>query len=173
MKYIFDFDDVLFNTRNFKKNRVSVFAKAGIPEDLVEKYLKDNKVKHFSLKKLMVHFSIENFYEEIMSKNKDFINTDLVEIVKKLGKENCFIVTFGDDEFQMEKIKSIGIEPLFSKIVVVQDEKKEEIEKICEKYKDEKVIFIDDRPNHFENLDFKKYPNLKTILYTGQKLNFA
>ena len=29
----------------------------------------------------------------------------------------------------------------------------------------EEVIFVDDKAKHFEDLDFKKYPNLKTVLY--------
>jgi hypothetical protein len=139
MKYIFDFDDVLFRTIDFKK--------------------------------ILPHFPIpENLYEEIMSGCKNFVNIELVDIVKKLEKKNCFIISYGDKEFQMDKIKRVGIEPLFSEIIVVSESKKEAVEKVCAKYKDEKVIFIDDKAHHFENLDFKKYPNLTTILYTGQDL---
>ena len=88
-----------------------------------------------------------------------------MNIIKKLGKENCYIVTLGNEEFQRDKIKRAGIESLFFKIVVVWGSKKEAVEKICAKHINEKVIFIDDKAKYFEDLDFKKYPNLKTILY--------
>ena len=53
--------------------------------------------------------------------------------------------------------------------MVVADEKRELIEKICAEYKDEPILFIDDKIKHFEDLDFKKCPNLKTILYDINK----
>ena len=102
----------------------------------------------------------------------NLLNTELIETVKKLGKENCFIVTNGEQEFNHDKILRIGLQDLFyeQNIFIVLGSKKEIIEKICAKHKNEKVIFIDDKAKHFEDLDFTKCPNLKTILYTGQKL---
>ena len=80
------------------------------------------------------------------------------------------MVSYGEEEFQTTKIERSGIAPLFSEIIIVGGSKKEAVEKICEKYKNEEVIFIDDKAKHFEDLDFKKYPNLKTVLYSGQNL---
>ena len=105
-----------------------------------------------------------------MSKCDNFVNNELVKFVKKIGKKNSYIVTYGDMEFQLEKIKKSGIYSLFKNIIVVIDSKKEVIEKICIQYKNEEVIFIDDKKEHFKNLDFKKCPNLKTILFTNNAL---
>ena len=49
--------------------------------------------------------------------------------------------------------------------------REKEMELVEELNLQDKVIFIDDKAKHFEKLDFKKYPNLKTILYTGQDLS--
>ena len=176
MKYIFDFDDVLSHTSKqgenslFKEHIFSSLEKAGISRNSILEYYEKERLNRLSLRAWIAHFSIKNpedLYEEIISRSKDFMNSELVEIVKKLGKANCFIVTYGDTEFQLDKIKRGGIESLFSEIIVVPKSKKEAVETISAKYNNEDVYFIDDSPKHFEDLDFKKYPNLKTVLFTN------
>jgi len=177
MKYIFDFDDVLFNTtKMFKKHMYICLEKAGISKRIAEEYYKKVREKEFSLKNSIAILlakqkinktKIEDVYEKIMSKCWNFTNLELLKNIKKFGKKNCFIVSSGEKEFQKDKIKRSGIAPLFSEIIVVSESKKEVLEKICAKHKDEKIIFIDDKTKHFENLDFKKCPNLKTVLFTN------
>jgi len=178
MKYIFDFDDVLFhNSEKLKKRIYSCLDKAGIPYDIAEAYYKKVRGGEFSLKNFLSEIidlekkkdiNLVELYEEIMKECPNFINTELVNLVQKLEKENCYLVTYGGYEHNKSKIERSGITPLFSEIHIVFGSKKEVVEKICAKHRNEKVIFIDDKAKHFEDLDFKKYPNLKTILYTGQ-----
>lgn len=172
MKFIFDFDDVLFfTTRHRKEHMFVLLEKVGIPLAEIEEYYKKARLEGLLLKNMLAHFlaskriNQKKLYEEIMAENKNFINVALLETIKKLGKDNCFLITHGGTEFQKDKIKRTGVAPLFSKIIIIQGSKKEAVEKICAKHKDEKVIFIDDKVTCFEDLDFKKYPNLKTILY--------
>ncbi len=172
MKFIFDFDDVLFHsTPRFKEHLRVSLEKAGIPRMEVEKYTESLKGKGFSLKEFLNKFSVNlDWYEEILRNSEEFINQDLFKIIRKLGRKNCYIVSYGNEEFQLDKIKKAGIEAFFLEIIVVPESKKGEIEKICAKHKDEQVIFIDDKIKNLENLDLKKYPNLKTILYDEQGL---
>ena len=173
MKFIFDFDDVLLDTA--KRRTLHMYPrleKAGVSLAAINEYYeKYRERKLFSMKQLIAHFSLpEEVYEELMKEIEDFRNDELVEIIKKLGKENCFIVSQGDEEFQLDKIKRTGVVPLFSEIVIVQETKKKAVEGICELYIDEEVVFIDDKIQNFEDLDLKKYPNLKTILYDEKGL---
>lgn len=181
MKYIFDFDDVLFNnTKQFKEHMYISLETAGILRLLAEEHYKDIRNKGFTMKKF-VSFLYKNFkiktitqtdlYEKIMGKCENFVNKKVVKIVKKLGKENCYIVTHGDKKYQLEKIKRTKLEPLFNEIFIVQKSKKQSVESICKKYKNETVFFIDDKSERLQDLDFVKYPNLKTILYAGQDLS--
>ena len=166
MKYIFDFDDVLFfTTKHRKEHLYPLLEKSGVPKDKIEDYYKKARLEGLSLKDMLAHFDKEDLYETIMSAGANFINTELLETIKKLGKENCFLITHGGVEFQQDKIKRSGVAPLFSKIIIILGSKKEAVEEICEKYKNEEVFFIDDKIQYFSDLDFKKYPNLKTILY--------
>lgn len=145
--------------------------KTGIPSAEAEKYYKEVRANKFWLKELLSHFSLkEDLYGEILKESKNFTNKELLKIIKKLGKEDCHIVTRGGEEWQLDKIKRTGIEHLFSEIIVVWESKKEAVEKICARHKDEEVLFIDDKAENFEDLDFVKYPNLKTILYDEQGL---
>lgn len=174
MKYIFDFDDVIFQTTRRRKEFIFPFLeKKGIPISELENYYKNERTKNFSLKSLLAHFSLSvELYEELMSNSMEFANKELIELIKKLGKDNCYIVTYGENEFQLDKIKSIGVDVLFSAITTTSGQSKNEpIEKICEKHKDETVIFVDDKIKHFEDLDMNKCPNLKTILFDEQGLD--
>jgi len=172
MKFIFDFDDVLFHsTPRFKEHLRVSLEKVGIPRAAVDEYALSLKGRGFSLKKLLNQFSVNlDWYGKILENSEEFIDQDVLKIIKKLGRENCYIVSYGNEEFQLDKIKKAGIENLFSEIIVVPESKKEAIEKICAKHIDEKVVFIDDKIKHIENLDLVKYPNLKTILYNEEGL---
>lgn len=173
MKYIFDFDEViLFTHKHWTDHALVVLEKAGIPKGLVEEYFEKEQFNLFSMRKMLRDLSApDKFYEEIMNEVKKFKNEGLVEIISKLGKSNCYILTYGDEEFQLDKIKRTGIAHLFFEILVVpKEEKKETVEKICALYKYEEVIFVDDKAKNFQDLDFKKCSNLRTILYKGQDL---
>jgi len=166
MKFIFDFDDVLFNTARYREEHFfPTLEKAGVLPSDIDDYFKKTGKKLWSIKDILAYFSINELYDEIMRGSENFKNKKLIEIIKKIGKKNCYIVTHGDEEFQLDKIKRTEIGSLFSEIIVVPEGKKGAVEKICAKHKNEKVIFVDDQAKHFEDLDFKKYPNLKTILY--------
>ncbi|OGJ01450.1 hypothetical protein A3G98_00865 [Candidatus Nomurabacteria bacterium RIFCSPLOWO2_12_FULL_37_8] len=179
MKYIFDFDDVLFNTKQFKQHIFSCLLKRGLSQRVTQAYYKKIREKEFSLKNFIMNLflheqikkiDVQNTYEEIMHECPNFVNQELLIVVRNSGTANCYIVTCGEKEFQKNKIKRSGIAHLFSKITIEPGSKKRTVEKICAKNKGERVFFIDNTANHFEDLNLDKCPNLKTILYTGQDL---
>ncbi|MBI2627606.1 HAD hydrolase-like protein [Candidatus Nomurabacteria bacterium] len=179
MKFIFDFDDVLFQTKKFIEHEYVYLVKIGISRSVAEEFYKKTRGGEFSLKNFISNLfnqekikevKAKDVYEHIINKSSDFVNKELLKIVQKLRKENCYLVTYGYEEFQIDKIKKAGIESFFSEIIVVSESKKEAVEKICAKHKDETVIFVDDKAKHFEDLDFQKCPNLKTILYDEKGL---
>ena len=176
-KYIFDFDDVLFfNTEKFKKHMYECLEEAGVPHETTEKYYQQERDKGFVLSNLVVAIlhgenitsvNPDALTEKILGQCERFVNAELVDRIKTLGVENCYVVTHGVREYQLEKINRTGIGALFSEIFVVQDTKKGPVEMICGRFSDEEVVFVDDKEKRFADLDFKKYPNLKKVLYTG------
>src|SRR3989344_2382039 len=148
MKLIFDFDDVLFDNKLFKKHLFSVIEKAGGNRESAEAYYRQVK-NAFSLKNFLADIfkrenmrdSVEKTYAEIMEECKNLVNQELRSIIETAGANNCYLATFGEDEFQREKIKRCGLA-----------------------HPTEKIIFVDDKPEFFAGLDKEKCKNLKTIL---------
>lgn len=182
MKYIFDFDDVLFyNTAQLKPLIFSKLKEVGVPEDQARAYYLEVREKEFSLwdfiQTLFLRFGInadiESLYQEIMSSCSGFLNQEIIKVIQNKNKNDIYIVTNGEKKFNTDKLKYSGILEYFKSenIFIVPGSKNECIEKICEQFPGEDILFIEDKPKFLDNLDFQKYPNLKTILYTGQKLD--
>ena len=177
MKFIFDSDDVLLNnTKQLKEEIIAVLGRAGVPRVKVEEYWARERLNRFSLKKMLVNFALDEvLYEEVMQKCSEFVNKELIDVVRKLGKENCYLVSYGDYEFNTAKVERSGLAPFFREVIIVPGSKKEAVERICATHKDEKVIFVDDKAYNFEDLDMQKCSNLTTILYDDhglEKLTF-
>lgn len=174
MKAIFDFDDVLFSTKDFKEILFSGMEKFGISK----KQLSD-----FYLVSTEEFNNPKSFYASFVSKNKinvseheldevvgalfvgldKLLNQELIKVIKELGVENCFIVSMGNNEFQMNKIKGCNIEGFFNEIHIVGEEKNSVIEKLMNKFNNDYFVFID---NNLENIE-----NAKKIEKKGQKLH--
>lgn len=174
-KYIFDFDDVLFyNSNMFKKHMYDCFLKFGIDKDVVKKYYVIEKERGFVIYNLVKHVlegegntavSVESLNEIIMSKVPEFLNNELIEKIKLLGRDNCFMVTHGVPEYQLYKVWRSGIYTYFKEVYIIQDTKKYSVEAVSRQYKDEDVYFFDDKESRFKDLDLDKYKNLKTVLF--------
>jgi len=180
-KYIFDFDDVLFfNTEQFKKHMYKCFEEVGVSYDTVKKYYKIEKEKGWVLRNLVASVlegenitsvTVDELTENIMKECENFVNIELVDRIKNLGVEHCYVVTHGVTEYQLEKLNRTKLHPLFTEVFVVQDTKKGPVEMICEQFKDDTVVFVDDKEKRFADLDFVKYPNLRKVLYVGPESN--
>jgi hypothetical protein len=49
--------------------------------------------------------NVETIYDEMMNSCPHFVNSHVLEVMKQLGKEHCYIVTHGDARFQRDKIQ--------------------------------------------------------------------
>lgn len=180
MKFIFDFDDVLFNnTKQFKEHMFKIISDTGVSNEEARAYYLEVREKEFSLKNFIktlfsrYHIDankIDSTYVEIMKMSPNFVNTEILELVKRVGKENCYIVTNGEKEFNQDKIDYSGMGNFFREIFIVPGTKKEIIMRICKKNSTEEVYFIDDKLKFIEDIDPNQCPNLKTILYKNQNL---
>lgn len=175
MKYIFDFDDVLFDAQSFKQERLfpSLEIISVSKEECAQKYHKGGfKNLHLFLNQVATEygktFNNETFkiIEEKVFKNIHvFLNVDVYRFVEQKGKENCCILSLGDYDFQMRKIVDSGAHYMVANVVVVPKSKKEWVIDYAQTHSDEQVYFIDDTRRHIEHTEFSSVPNLKTILY--------
>ncbi len=172
MKVIFDFDDVIFNAKQFKRELFWVLESHGYV-DVSQLYEKARSSgEPFSLRAFIKAIdgtlsedSFASLYETIIQKSKHLVNEEIFRLMKSLGKDNCYIVTNGVEEFQLDKIRrSIG-EDSYREVIVVSGDKREAITMLCKRHGDEEVIFVDDKIAFLNALDFEQCKNLKTVLF--------
>ena len=177
MKVIFDFDDVIFDTKGFKVVMFDTLEKRGYHRGrvLYEEMRKEGKP--FSLLSFIAKVTadsseenVETIYDEMMNSCPRFVNSHVLEVMKQLGKEHCYIVTHGDARFQRDKIqRSVGKE-LVKEVVVVSGSKAEAIARFCKQHEDEEIIFVDDKLLFINDLPVSECTNLKTVIFNEHGL---
>ncbi len=177
MKIIFDFDDVLFNNKKFKKHLFLLLASRGYhdAEKIYETWRSTGEAFDIfrflrSLDTSLTDTKVEEFYEEILGFCGECINEKVLEIMKEVGGDNCYILTNGIERFQKDKIqRSIGLD-MAKEIIIVRGSKKEEIKEICVRYPSEEIIFVDDKVLYLNDIKGEGYENLKTVLFNEHGL---
>lgn len=174
MKLILDFDGVLFDSLKLKETFFTVLGRHGML-DIEEQYHFERAnerpfslvlfIKRLCKKKGMSELEAEAIYGEIMDSCRNFRNEPLALLLGRVGRENCYIVTNGEEEFQKDKIARTGLKELVDKVIVVPGTKKFAIERLCDMFPGEPIIFVDDEEIFFEDLDMEKCKNLTTVLY--------
>jgi hypothetical protein len=176
MKVVLDFDDVIFNTNAFKELMFFYLAERGIrnAKEAYEQMRQREEV--FSVIRYLDELGIkeeerDEVYEGIMTPCVWLVNKEVIALMEQIGKENIFILSQGDEAFQREKIeRAVGDKVLGSHIAIVPESKTEELMRICEMYKDEDVIFADDKLKFLNALPATDIPNLKTVLFNEKGL---
>lgn len=176
MKIIFDFDDVIFDSHAFKQKIFSGLVSSGIPSDII----KDLYISHrsafspFTLYKdaaeksglKISEKSLKNAVTALVQNVDSYIDVRIIELIKRIGKDNCFVVTAGDKDFQKLKVEaSLGGVVVPSHCFYVGHKKSEALIQICEKYKDESIIFVDDKSRYMDEANSLHLKNLHPILY--------
>lgn len=179
MKLVVDFDDVVFDTASLKKATFSVLSEIGINNG--EELYRSTRafIQPFSLKQFLLLVcgeigrseDVNRLYELIMKDCQSFVNESMVSILKEIGKENCYIVTQSDEEYQKDKVTRTGLQDLVQEVIIVSGSKKEAIESLCAYFPSEEIIFVDDKQKFFDDIDMKKCKNLRTILYNENGLS--
>ena len=106
---------------------------------------------------------LENVFNMFIKDTSKYIFRDTENFFRSIDKKNIFILSFGTNEFQEEKIMNSGIEKYINKIIVVDYSKKAKaIGKVVGNSK-KPFCFIDDRVKFLEEVKIK-YPFAKTCL---------
>ena len=176
MKIIFDFDDVIFDSHAFKQKIFSGLVSFGIPSDII----KDLYISHrssfspFTLYKDAVEKSglriseksLKSAVTALVENVDSYVDKRIVDLINKIGKENCFVVTAGDKDFQKLKVEaSLNGVIIPEHCFFVEYEKSEALQKICEQYPHEPVIFVDDKSRYMDEANSLHIKNLHPVLY--------
>ena len=130
MNYYLDFDYTIFDTYKFRKGLYEILEKNGLDETYLEPTpeMKNNGQKLLNIKLLFKSLSehknipINNFLEpleELYKKSEEFVYDDVIEFLKYLKSQNhkLYILTWGDKEFQNEKLRASKLDKYFDKLI--------------------------------------------------------
>lgn len=190
MKIFVDFDDVLFNTKDFLYDIEDIFKKNGISEKIFRRYYKDGsekkgdeKVRKYNPKEQIKRIKAAGFetkkaekeISRLLKHTSKYIFADGIAFLKKLKEEELYIVSFGEKRFQGEKIKNSGIGKYFKKILIVDVSKAVGIKKVLSKKNiepGEALIFLDDRVKFLRDIK-KSYPGMVTFHMIREEGRFS
>lgn len=169
MKLFFDFDDFFLDTENSLVSET--FARyatlTGVSLEVVrETYRYFSRAKaengkcytyeeHLRLLQRHADFNSNSVCKEMEIFFRDlrrFIYSGAEDFLKKFNKEDLFLLTYGDDDFQMTKIFGSGLQNYFSRIFVTQGNKVEEIKRLRQVLnipQNDRIIFGDNRCEYF------------------------
>lgn len=183
MKIFIDFDDVIFNAKIYKADLKRIFAKFGVNEKLfnqsyfdyppnkksssIKTYILKGQIRSIKKKIPIDNSQLEKEVENFLVKTKKYLFADVVSFLKKFSKNQLFLISHGDPNFQKKKINNSGISYFFGAVKISRVFKSQEIKKVISKSdysrKKEKYFFLDDRVHYIEEVK-KCLPEIITIL---------
>lgn len=181
MKIFIDFDDVIFNTKEFKTGLRTVFSNQGIPAKWYDKTyygmfdtglikMHDPDVQITELKKVC-NFNKDDLARKVADFMKDapsFVFSDVCRFIGAVRAENISILSYGNKLFQEKKITCSGIGKKVSHVYVTDVSKVDVLSAVLQKEKilsSEQVFFIDDRLEQIQGIK-EMFPGIVTILLT-------
>lgn len=173
MKIILDFDDTILNTGLLMKELVGIFTRAGLSEkDYYENYRRTKEIKGDFDLDLILNLSsetidldkkkIKNEIAILFDGMEIFVYRDFFDFCKNFSRENMILLSTGEKDFQMNKIKGSKVIPYFSEVIVISREKSEKLKVISKKYPGEDMIFVDDKAREIDRAK-KLLPGLITL----------
>ena len=134
MNYYLDFDYTLFDTHAFREGLYEILERNGFDKTYLAltPEMKTNGQKLLNIKELFRNLAqsrnipIENFLEpleELYSRCNEFVYDDTIEFLEYLKSENhtIYILTWGEKEFQKEKLIASQLDKYIDGAVYAED----------------------------------------------------
>lgn len=133
MNYYLDFDYTLFDTHAFRQGLYEILEKNGFDKTYLAltPEMKTNGQKLLNIKELFKNLSesrnipLNNFLEpleELYGRCEEFVYDDSVEFIKYLKSRNnkLYILTWGEKQFQEEKLRASKLYDYFDGIIYAE-----------------------------------------------------
>ena len=173
MKYYIDFDNTLFNTEKFYGDLIKIVSDYNITEekinDCYQKYCLNEffnplKIINKLIEKHKFKNDIEKHLEIFLKDISVYLYDDSINFLEYLNSKNYEVnlLTYGDFDYQKEKIEKSFIKDYFNKIIITSIEKPN----LDLDYKN--AIFVDDNEYQLKGL-IKKDAKVIRIRRNGNK----
>lgn len=171
MKVFIDFDDVIFNTKKFKRDLIRVFLRNGVTrqefdnsyytfqkraQEWGQYYDPKKQIKVLKKKFYIDQKKLEKDIDELMSDLSAYVFPDVYNFISYFPKRDLFLITYGHVRHQLKKIRRCGINKCFREILIAKRNKIDVIIETCKEHnfkEKEEIIFIDDRPEQLERAE--------------------
>lgn len=171
MKIFFDFDDFFFDTESEEGMVKDYFGElrrltGASEEDIQETRQRFSGAgfvvgevyspeRHIDFLRERLDFDSAEVKKNILSFFKDisrycFEGTE--DFLKRLNRNDIYLLTFGDEKFQLLKVRESGLEKYFQDVIATEGNKLDEIERIVKRdgfSSGETIVFADNRCGHF------------------------
>lgn len=182
MLIFLDFDDVIFNTKEFRKDYFNLFKKKGVSKKIFEEFYYDpldkkkikiyhptHHIKRICDKKSLNFEGLKNEVVRFIDDTSGYVFGDVGDFLNKFSSRNLYMISFSKTNFQKTKIFNSGIADFFGRIEITDDSKGAEIYKILKNKKIKKdIFFIDDRVEHIRTVKSRN-PQITTILFSRKE----
>lgn len=165
MKYIFDLDETLIKSSTLNNDAYNyALEKFGYPRIITSDRLtreKFNFIPSTLLQKIIKEK--QKYFTSEWLPYRIIINTELVELIRKYGKKNCYLWTKASKNRVKSILRYCCLDNLFNKIIF--DDKstyQTSIEKLKAVTHSDKFIIYEDNHNLFDNEYVKISEQLKT-----------
>ena len=151
MNYYLDFDYTLFNTYEFRNELYKILENNKCNRDALKLTKENGTYKFINIRekfKELIIKPLEKLYDEC----EKYIYEDVIEFLKYLKQQEhkIYILTWGEEEYQKEKVKASKIEKYVDEVIYTEKLKYN----LDIKYKE--GIFIDDSIRDLKGLYSKK-----------------
>ncbi len=162
MKIFVDFDDTMFDKScGFVQAYKEIFIQSGVEEknffDTLhfagEFYTPQKHVVRITKKQPSI--CVENILKNItqfLLQSKKFVFADIARSLQKFDRGDLIILSYGENDFQMQKIINSGLMKYVSDVIITQGDKAREIEMYMQDEPDHDIVAIDDGVNHLANI---------------------
>jgi len=187
MKIFIDFDDVMFNTKQFSPDLKLFFQTHGISENLFKKYyytekeievrvfdpwgIMDRVEQHEGIDMTQLRGALDNYMKNLSR----YVFEDVRNFCISAGRDNVYIISYGLKKFQDMKIIGSGVHALVKKVVSISGSKSEEIKHIIESERiggAEQIFFLDDRAAYIAEVK-KEIPRMVTLIVKRPEGRYA
>lgn len=171
MNYYLDFDYTLFDTYSFREELYRILEVNGLEKNELPLTVetKDNNQKLLNIKEVFENLSKEknipadNFIiplEKLYKRGQEYLYSDTIEFLEYLKSKGhkLYTITWGEKEYQEEKIKICKIDKYFDEIIFAEKLKYE-----LDNVDYSNGIFVDDSVRDLEGLYNKKAKRLFRI----------
>ena len=173
MRIVLDFDHTLYSTKSLYESIKAAFGNLGVDGELFQQtfqlskgtgrdYKPARQIRLISKQVGVKEAILQKEFNKILKISPKFFYSDTIGFLKEhTKKDELFMLSYGEEKFQKQKVDSAKVSKYFKKIKITRDIGKSKPFKIFLSKK-EPILFVEDNPQALFEVK-KAYPQVITV----------